>query len=189
MESEDRPWPRHPILAYFLTFTTYGTWRHGDDRGSVQRGSPGLLAACAELRTFERDEMDQPPYVMDALQAGKSFCTLRDVADYRGWSLLAAHVRSNHLHAVVHANTTPERVMNDFKAYLSRRLNEARLDTPDRKRWTRHGSTQYLWSDAEVIACIRYTVHEQGEPMAVFVAESYAEVSAPHRPDREGGRG
>ena len=24
-------------LAYLITFTTYGTWRHGDERGSVDR--------------------------------------------------------------------------------------------------------------------------------------------------------
>jgi hypothetical protein len=34
--------------------------------------------------------------------------------------------------------------MNDFKAYSSRRMNEAALDTKDRKRWARHGSTRYL---------------------------------------------
>ena len=25
------------ILAYFSTFRTYGTWLHGDDRGSTDR--------------------------------------------------------------------------------------------------------------------------------------------------------
>lgn len=31
-------------LAYFITWRTYGTWLHGDERGSVQRGSSGPLA-------------------------------------------------------------------------------------------------------------------------------------------------
>jgi hypothetical protein len=30
-------------LAYFITFTCHGTWLHGDERGSVDRGhnAPG----------------------------------------------------------------------------------------------------------------------------------------------------
>ena len=54
---------------------------------------------------------------------------------HRGWSLLAIHVRSSHVHAVVEAEVPPERVMSDFKAHASRRLNGTKLDEPDRKRW------------------------------------------------------
>ena len=44
----------------------------------------------------------------------------------RGWSLLAAHVRSNHVHTVVEAEVPPERVMGDFKTYASRRQSRDR---------------------------------------------------------------
>src|SRR3954453_10852135 len=57
----------------------------------------------------------------------------------RGWNLLAAHVRSNHVHTVVEAEAEPERVMNDFKAYASRRINRMSLDEPNRKPRARHG--------------------------------------------------
>jgi len=40
---------------------------------------------------------------------------IREVCDYRDWSLLAAHVRSNHVYVVVHALIQPEFVMNDIK--------------------------------------------------------------------------
>jgi hypothetical protein len=51
-------------------------------------------------------------------------------------------VRSNHVHSVVEAEVPPERVMSDFKAYASRRLNRMRLDESGRKRRARHGSTR-----------------------------------------------
>jgi hypothetical protein len=57
--------------------------------------------------------------------------------------------------------------MNDFKAYSSRRMNEAGLDA-NRKRWARHGSTRYLWTTEAVEAKVHYTLHEQGEVMAVY---------------------
>ena len=58
--------------------------------------------------------------------------------------------------------------MNTIKAYASRHLNKAKLDKYRVKRWTHHGSTQYLWKAAEVEATIQYVVYEQGLPMAVF---------------------
>ena len=89
---------------------------------------------------------------------------------HRGWSLLAAHVRSNRVHTVVEAEVPPERVMSDFKAYASRRLNRMSLDVPNRKRWARHGSTRWLWQPQHVSVAVQYVVTEQGEPMSVFVS-------------------
>jgi len=53
----------------------------------------------------------------------------------RKWKLLAAHVRTNHVHVVVEAEVRPERVMNDLKSFASRRLNELGFDGTNRKRW------------------------------------------------------
>ena len=78
------------------------------------------------------------------------------------------HLRSNHVHTVVDAEAPPERVMGDFKAYASRRLNRMRLDEPNRKRWARHGSTRWLWKPQHVSAAMQYVVAEQGEAMSVF---------------------
>ena len=88
-------------------------------------------------------------------------------ADNR-WKLLAAHVRTNHVHVVIEAEVRPERIINDLKAYASRYLNKKGLDEPVRKRWARHGSTRWLWKPENVTAAIQYVVHEQGERMAVF---------------------
>jgi hypothetical protein len=69
---------------------------------------------------------------------------------------------------VAQAEVPPERVMIDFKAYASRRLNQMKLDEPGRKRWARHGSTRWLWKPEHVSAAIEYVVREQGDAMAVF---------------------
>ncbi len=82
------------------------------------------------------------------------------------------HVRMHHLHCVVTTSADPESVMQAFKAYSTRSLNRSGLESRDRKRWTRHGSTRKLWTFAAVEAAIRYVIHEQGHPMAVFVDRS-----------------
>ena len=77
-------------------------------------------------------------------------------------------MRATRFHVVVTAKQCPERVMNDLKAYASRRLRDAGFDGNRRKRWARHGSTLYLWKAKDVDTAVRCVVYEQGEPMAVF---------------------
>jgi REP element-mobilizing transposase RayT len=112
--------------------------------------------------------MDQPPYDLDHPHREAILKSIQEVCAFRGWSLLAAHVRSTHVHTVVDAQTPPERVMTDFKSYASRCLNQIRLDAPGRKRWARHGSTRWLNKPENIAAAIQYVVREQGEPMSVF---------------------
>ena len=112
--------------------------------------------------------MDQSPYHLDQIGCDAVLQAIQEVCAHRSWSLLAAHVRTNHVHTVVDAEVPPERVMSDFKAYASRHLNRMRLDEPNRKRWARHGSTRWLWKLQHVSAAMRYVVAGQGDAMSVF---------------------
>jgi REP element-mobilizing transposase RayT len=116
--------------------------------------------------------MPQPPYWLDREGRAAVLAALRGHCVYRGWSLLAAHVRTNHVRAIVEADVRPEKIMNEFKSYASRELNRPGRDGPDRKRWARHGSTRWLWKDEDVQQALQYVVEEQGEPMALFIAET-----------------
>ena len=129
------------------------------------------MEADPQRADAERRSMDQPPYVMDGESRALVLQALADVCAHRGWSLLAAHVRTNHVHVIVEAEVPPEKVMNDFKAYASRALNRLEGEKPSRRRWARHGSTRWLWKDQDVREAIWYVVEEQGEPMAVFLGD------------------
>jgi hypothetical protein len=55
-------------LAYFLTWTTYGTWLPGDSRGWVNRHRKGgviVEAPCPALESYARGLMKDPPVVLD----------------------------------------------------------------------------------------------------------------------------
>ena len=161
--------------AYHITFTCYGSHLHGNKAGSTHHsnttyGAPRINAdPCWEYR--ERVLMKQRPYSLDKVRRKIVLKAIRDVCIYRGWELIALHIRSTHLHVVVSAGADPERVMRDFKKYASRALNDAGIDSKDRKRWTRHGSTRYLWKIEEVVDVINYVVYKQGEPMEVYLRE------------------
>ena len=159
-------------MTYLITFACYGCHLHGNESGSVDRahnvpGTPILEGDAARV-AFEQRRMDQSPYQLDQLRRDAVLAAIQEVCAHRGWNLLAAHVRSNHVHTVVEAEIPPEQVMRDFKAYASRRLNGMRLDQPDRKRWARHGSTRWLWKPQHVSAAVQYVVAEQGDAMSVF---------------------
>ncbi|HEY6351796.1 MAG TPA: transposase [Candidatus Angelobacter sp.] len=162
-------------MRYLITFACYGGRLHGDESGSVDRyhnlvGSR-LVQPDPERVLEERRRMLQEAYVLDEQSRAVVVAALRNHCAHRGWHLMAAHVRSNHVHAVVEAEGRPERILNEFKAYASRELNRLGRDGPDRRRWARHGSTRWLWKDEDVRNAIQYVVQEQGEPMALFIAE------------------
>lgn len=113
--------------------------------------------------------MPQNAYLLDPRRAEVTLFAIRETCEFRGWHAHAIHVRTNHVHAIVDSHAKPERVLNDLKAYASRKLNEVGLDPPEVKRWARHGSTRYLWDERSLAAAIRYVVDEQGEPMAVYL--------------------
>jgi REP element-mobilizing transposase RayT len=164
------------LQTYFLTFTTYGTWLHGDDRGSADRDhhTPGepYLEADPALRTYRANLMTSPPYRMDEADRAVVLGAMVRHAGIRGWHLLSAHVRTNHVHLVVTADAAPERMLTEFKAYATRALNEVHPEEADRNRWTRHGSTRWLRKEDDILRAHHYTLHEQGQPMAVFPGPS-----------------
>jgi len=140
------------------------------DREHNAPGTPILEADSARAAT-ERELLDQAPYSLDQMRRDAVLDAIREVCVHRGWRLLAVHVRTTHVHTVVEAAVPPERVMSGFKAYASRRLNRMGLDATDRRRWTRHGSTRWLWKPWHISAAIQYVVAEQGDAMSVFESD------------------
>ena len=103
-------------MRYFITFACYGSHLHGDESGSVDRKHNvfgGRLAeANAGRAAAMREEMDQPPYFLDQARRAAVLDALRQVCLHHGWSLCAAHVRTNHVHVIVEADVRPEKVMH-----------------------------------------------------------------------------
>jgi REP element-mobilizing transposase RayT len=162
-------------MRYLITFACYGARLHGDETGSVDRDhnvpGAGCLIPTQRASHSNARGWQQPPYSLDGDSRAAVLSALRRHCALRGWNLLAAHVRTNHVHVIVEADVRPEKIMNEFKSYASRELNLLERDGADRRRWARHGSTRWLWKDRDVQEALRYVVEEQGEPMALFVGE------------------
>ena len=154
------------IPVYFLTWTTYGTWLPGDERGWVNAATVNSGTSINKpnhLRLkHSRERLREEPIVLSNDCRSVVEKTIHEVCNYRKWRLLAVNVRSNHVHVVLIApDTTPERVMNTFKSWASRRLNEAFPQLARQYWWTRHGSTRWINHEDDANAAVHYVTHQQ----------------------------
>jgi REP element-mobilizing transposase RayT len=141
-------------IAYHITWRTYGSWLPGDEKGWVKHKILGVQIENKPLedhaRSLTRDVVALGEAQRDIVEQ-----TFRDHCHFRNWELHAVNVRTNHVHVVVSAAIHPDQVMQQFKAWCSRRLNEA-TDSPPAKWWAIHGSTKWINEPQYLEEAIRY---------------------------------
>ncbi len=157
--------PQDEPLAYFLTWTTYGTWLPGDERGWVAK--PGqFLPPDPYLEEVCRSLLTEPPLYLDPTQRELVEGTIADHCRRRGWHLHAVACRTNHVHVVVTApGKKPKDVLNQFKAWCTRKLKELlESSEPQSVRenwWTQGGSKRWLNDDESVASAVEYVLEYQ----------------------------
>ena len=115
-EFEVREFP----LGYLITFRPYGTWLHGDRRGSVNRfhnryGTPRLPQNDG-WKKHNRDALKQSPVRLGSRQRRAIEEAIRETCKIRKWDFWTTNVRTNHIHTVVSAQCKPEKILSAFKA-------------------------------------------------------------------------
>ena len=144
----------------FLTFTCYGQHQHGHPDGSWNRDSTSH-APHKGLERYEQKLMSEPAYALDPASRALVLAAIEETALRLGWNLIAVHVRTTHVHLVVEAERTPDRVLATCKAYATRALRHA---GQNRERfWVRRLRTRVALDDV-----VRYVLDGQGEQMVCF---------------------
>jgi REP element-mobilizing transposase RayT len=160
--------PSDPVmpdpLAYLLTWTTYGTWLPGDDRGWVRRGK-GLQTPQFETLTRAATKLRETPLILDKNQRDCVENTIRQHCAYRHWQLLAVNCRTNHVHAVVATAVVPDVAVKELKAWCTRRLREVVVagscHSQRKNWWSERSSTRYLVDPESVESAVRYVIDGQ----------------------------
>ena len=156
-------------LAYLLTFRTYGTWLHGDERGSVDThkrkniyGAPDI-APNPNLKKLMAERMKNSTFLLNSLQRVAVHDAINEFCQTKNYQLHAVNVRTNHVHAVVSAQLRPEPIINFLKSYATRKLRESKLVSEKANIWARGGSRRYLWKERHVLLAIEYVLYGQGD--------------------------
>jgi hypothetical protein len=147
-------------LAYFLTWTTYGTWLPGDDRGWTKRHHG------PQLPDFYRQvmaalQMTEQAVILSPEQRRTVEETIRKHCRIRGWTLHAVNCRTNHVHVVVSGAITGETAREQFKAYCTRHLRQMERGPAREKWWTERGRCDKVEDLDGLEAVVCYTLEAQ----------------------------
>ena len=159
-------------LAYLLTFRTYGTWLHGDYRGSIDRfhnvyGAPYIPPNQQRYR-YNRQRLKTPPLFLSPAQRDVIEYAVNETCLIHRWSLSAFNVRTNHVHIVVSAKEDSEKVLTALKANATRHLRQKGLWLHDFTPWARKGSRRNLWNQQSIARAIAYVLYGQGDELPDF---------------------
>jgi REP element-mobilizing transposase RayT len=151
------------VLAYHLTWTCYGQWLPGDERGYVDRENrtPGTPYAPWNPRRVSA--------AANAMQEEACWLTLRQrhlaaegvhqTCAGQGWRLLALNVQPDHVHVLIDArDVTGKHVMRVLKAFATRRL---RSEVASRRRWWTKGGKVELVRDKRHLATVARYIAKQ----------------------------
>ena len=155
-------------LAYLITIRSYGTWLHGDERLSIDRHGKNIygaprIAPNPKLENFMRRAMKQPARLFSETQRCCVEEAIIEVCEHRGYDLKALNIRTNHVHAVVAAESKPEPIINAFKSYATRKLRINKLVGKNEMLWARGKSRRYLWKPRHVALAIEYVLYGQDD--------------------------
>ena len=159
----------HTPLGYLITFRAYGTWLHGDERGSVDRDhhtyNTPMLPPSPRRKELERSLLKQLPVKLSRRQRAAVEFGIRETCSIRRWELCALNVRTNHVHCVVTASCNSKAVLAALKGNATRSMGETGCWRSDVSPRARGGSRKYLWTEEELAKAIAYVIEDQGEPL------------------------
>lgn len=182
--------PDQPF-ALFLTWTTYGTWLPGDERGHVsntirpdgtfeaKHNQVGTPYRCDDDITRRRAKALQryPTTWLSPNRALVAAESLVEAASERRWRIVRGAVMANHLHVVLlNIPDDGPAVRRVLKGVSQRRLTERTNGGNSRRWWTAGGSDRYLHGERSIQGAIRYVEHQAG--MLAQIIENVASLAA-----------
>ncbi len=176
---------------WLITWTGYGNWLPGDERGFVSyveddKGNrvihnvPGTPfdADLPNLKKYTQSIMKGPPVILDARNAEAMIAQYQETARIRSWELQAASVMYNHTHVVVGVpgDPNPEAILETLKSWATRVLKKHRPLPDNGTFWTAKGSKRKLAQERSLRDAVLYVVRKQPNPLAVWCHPKWQEA-------------
>ena len=159
MTGDDQP------LAYFITWTVYGTFLPGDPRGWRKRRA-GSQIAQPLLDHWHRERLKHEVLLLSDQHRVVTKQAIAEICEFRGWRRWADNPRSNHVHLVVTAPGYAGNIVRDqTKAKCTRMLRVMDEGFRDRPVWSRGGDWQCINKDEELELAIQYVEEAQDRMM------------------------
>jgi REP element-mobilizing transposase RayT len=173
---------------WLLTWTTYGTWLPGDERGFVSpkfeneqtekrnnRFGTQYDSHRPDLNQIARTKIIGQPVLLNKNQAEVLKRQFLETAVFRGWSIRSAAIMPNHIHLLtgVAGDPDPSNLLRDFKSYGSRELNKHFEHPESGTWWTEQGSKRKVTDDEHLQTVVNYIKHQ---PAALIIFGQWIET-------------
>ncbi len=137
-------------LAYHLTWGTYGTRLHGDQRGTVDRsannyGDP-IVGQDGDWQREESSLLRFPPRVLTFDQRLFIEQVLPAICVRGRWTLIVAAAAPDHVHVVLCAEVDGKDIRKWLKRWVSDALSEHWALDPQQVWWAECGSVKWVWN-------------------------------------------
>ena len=152
-------------LAFHITFGTYGTRLHGDERGTVDRrmnqlGDP-IVGRCDAWERMERHRLKFEPRVFTARQMVLVESLVLPVCERGGWKLHTCAAGPDHVHSILtpldRARGRDGRAIRRWlKTWLSQSLARHIPLSRGETLWSECGSVKWIWTDDYFLRAVRY---------------------------------
>jgi REP element-mobilizing transposase RayT len=147
-------------LAYHITFGTYGSRLHGDERLTVDRehneyGAPFLIHD-EERRTGEAASLRRPPVELTMEQRLLTEATIPGVCDRGGWTYHIAACRPDHVHVLLAAEQEGKAVRKWLKRWLGEAISSRWRSHNRQDWWAEGGSVKWIWQPEYLEAAYEY---------------------------------
>jgi len=160
LDMADREFNTGEPLGYLITWTTYGTWLPGDERGWQRSGQAGIQLPNQTFREMAAADMGESAFYMEDADRQIVDNTVASHCEIRNWILHISNARTNHVHVVVTApGYKPEVVRDQFKAWCTRYLKPRHMG---RERfWTEGASCRWINHPEDLESAILYAADAQ----------------------------
>lgn len=147
--------------GYFITWTVYGTFLHGDARWWRNKGTE-QKPPKPRLESWHRDRLKHDVILLSENHRAVTLCEIKRHCDHRAWKLWIANPRTNHVHVVVTApGYLGTRVRDQLKANCTRGLRAIDERFVERPIWTTKGDVQTLATEDDLEQAIIYADEAQ----------------------------
>lgn len=140
------------IIGYMLTWTTYGSWLPGDERGYVKDGQ--ILPANPQVLKASKKRQKSPAVKLNKPEIKLVQQAILAEAGRIGHKILALSVRSNHVHLVLSPHSeSVEKTAGRYKSITTRALWK---HSRKGRIWTKGYDKRFCFSEKELAARVKY---------------------------------
>lgn len=156
--------PDSPI-AYHITFGTYGTRLHGDERGTIdiKRNKPGdpIIGQNEHWQQYENQILNHKPVTFNEEQRHFIQKSLPQICERGEWTHHCSACQDNHIHIMLSTSSDEKMVRKWLKRWLGELLSNKHPLPSQQSWWAEGGSIKWIWDDFYLDAVYQYVIKQR----------------------------